>query len=38
MTKEWDRERIEKLRDLIEKYRYACHVLDKSLVSDAANW
>ena len=29
--------RIEKLKDLIEKYRYSYHVLDKSLVSDAVN-
>ncbi|KKQ18272.1 MAG: ligase protein [Berkelbacteria bacterium GW2011_GWA1_36_9] len=37
MTKEQTKLRIEKLRDLIEKYRYAYHVLDKSLVSDAVN-
>ena len=29
--------RINKLKKLIEKYRYAYHVLDKSLVSDAVN-
>ncbi len=29
--------RIEKLRELIEKYRYSYHVLDKSLASDAIN-
>ena len=29
--------RIKKLKDLIEEYRYAYHVLDKSLVSDAVN-
>ncbi|MDD4271918.1 MAG: NAD-dependent DNA ligase LigA [Patescibacteria group bacterium] len=30
------KKRIEKLRSEIEKYRYAYHVLDKSLISDAA--
>lgn len=30
------KKRIEKLREEIEKYRYAYHVLDKSLISDAA--
>ena len=30
------KKRIEKLRQEIEKYRYAYHVLDKSLISDAA--
>ena len=29
--------RIEKLKELIEKYRYSYHVKDKSLVSDAVN-
>ncbi len=29
--------RIEKLKSLIEKYRYSYHVLDKSLVTDAVN-
>ena len=28
--------RIEKLRQEINRYRYAYHVLDKSLISDAA--
>ena len=28
--------RIEKLKKAINKYRYAYHVLDKSLISDAA--
>jgi len=37
MTKEEAKQRIEKLRELIEKYRYAYHVLDKSLVSDEVN-
>ena len=37
MTKEEAKNRIEKLRELIEKYRYSYHVLDKSLVSDAVN-
>ncbi|KKQ90778.1 MAG: ligase protein, partial [Berkelbacteria bacterium GW2011_GWA1_39_10] len=30
-------QRIEKLKELIEKYRYSYHVLDKSLVSDEVN-
>jgi len=30
------KKRIEKLKQEIEKYRYAYHVLDKSLISDAA--
>ena len=37
MNKKQVRERILKLRKLIEKYRYAYHVLDKPLVSDAVN-
>jgi len=37
MTKEEAKLRIEKLRELIEKYRYSYHVLDKSLVSDEVN-
>ncbi|MCL5407503.1 MAG: NAD-dependent DNA ligase LigA [Patescibacteria group bacterium] len=37
MTKVEAKNRIEKLKELIEKYRYAYHVLDKSLVSDAVN-
>ncbi len=37
MTKEAAKQRIEKLRELIEKYRYSYHVLDKSLVSDEVN-
>jgi len=36
MDKEQTKKRIEKLRQEIEKYRYAYHVLDKSLISDAA--
>lgn len=36
MTKEEARERIGKLKKEIEKYRYAYHVLDKPLISDAA--
>jgi len=35
--KEKAKERIEKLKTLIEKYRYAYHVLDKSLISDEAH-
>src|SRR3989344_4238499 len=31
------KKRAEKLRNEVEKYRYAYHVLDKSLVSDAVN-
>ena len=37
LNKEDAKDRIEKLRELIEKYRYAYHVLDKSLVTDAVN-
>jgi len=37
MNKQETKNRIKKLRELIEKYRYAYHVLDKSLVSDAVN-
>jgi len=37
MNKEQAKQRIEKLRELIEKYRYSYHVFDKSLVSDAIN-
>ena len=37
MNKNEAKKRIEKLRELIEKYRYSYHVLDKSLVSDAVN-
>ena len=37
MTKEEAKNRIEKLRELIEKYRYSYHVLDKSEVSDEVN-
>lgn len=37
MTKDEAKKRIEKLRREIERYRYAYHVLDKSLVSDAVN-
>lgn len=37
MTKQEAQERIEKLRREIDRYRYAYHVLDKSLVSDAVN-
>lgn len=33
MTKSQAKKRIEKLRNLIEKYRYSRHVLDKELVS-----
>lgn len=36
MEKQLAKKRIEKLREEIEKYRYAYHVLDKSLISDAA--
>jgi len=36
MDKQAVKKRIEKLRGEIEKYRYAYHVLDKSLISDAA--
>jgi len=37
MNKEEAKQRIEKLRELIEHYRYSYHVLDKSLVSDEVN-
>src|SRR3989344_4379194 len=36
MTKEEAKSRIGKLRKEIEKYRHAYHVLDQSLISDAA--
>lgn len=36
MDKMQAKKRMEKLRSEIEKYRYAYHVLDKSLISDAA--
>ncbi|MGC8651286.1 MAG: NAD-dependent DNA ligase LigA, partial [Minisyncoccia bacterium] len=36
MTKEEAKKRIEVLRKEIEKYRYAYHVLDQSLISDEA--
>ena len=36
MDKTQVKKRIEKLKQEIEKYRYAYHVLDKSLISDAA--
>ncbi|MFA6307164.1 MAG: NAD-dependent DNA ligase LigA [Patescibacteria group bacterium] len=36
MDKEQAKKRIAKLRSEIETYRYAYHVLDKSLISDAA--
>lgn len=37
MTKDEAKKRIEKLRKLIDKYRYEYHVLDTQEVSDAAN-
>lgn len=37
MTEEEAKQRIEKLKELIEKYRYSYHVLDKSEVSDEVN-
>ncbi|MDO8462877.1 MAG: NAD-dependent DNA ligase LigA [bacterium] len=37
MTKRQARERIERLRREIHRYRYAYHVLDTSLISDAAS-
>lgn len=37
MTKSEAKERIEKLRGLIDRYRYEYHVLDKQEVSDAVN-
>lgn len=36
MTKEEAKERIEKLKEIINKARYSYHVLDKSLMSDDA--
>ncbi len=36
MSKEEARRRIEKLREVIDKYRYAYHVENKSLISDEA--
>lgn len=36
MTKQQAKKRIEKLKSEINRYRYAYHVLDKSLISDAA--
>ena len=36
MDRQQAKKRIEKLRSEIEKYRYAYHALDKSLISDAA--
>ncbi|MDO8425628.1 MAG: NAD-dependent DNA ligase LigA [bacterium] len=36
MTKVQARQRIAKLREEIDRYRYAYHVLDQSLISDAA--
>ncbi len=36
MDKQEAKKRIEKLRQEINRYRYAYHVLDKSLISDAA--
>jgi DNA ligase (NAD+) len=36
MEKQPAKKRIEKLKQAIEKYRYAYHVLDQSLISDAA--
>ena len=37
MTKEEAKEHIEKLKELIERYRYSYHVFDKSEVSDEVN-
>ena len=37
MTRNKAKERLTKLREVVERYRYAYHVLDKSLVSDAVN-
>ena len=37
MNKIEAKKRIEKLRQIIDKYRYAYHVLDKPLVCDAVN-
>ena len=36
MEKEAAKKRIDKLKKVIERYRHAYHVLDKSLISDAA--
>ena len=36
MTKEEAKERIEKLKEIINKARYSYHVLDKALMSDDA--
>lgn len=36
MSKQQDRARIEKLRELINDYRYHYHVLDESIMSEAA--
>lgn len=36
MTKEEAKKRIAKLREAIDEYRYAYHVLNKSVISDAA--
>jgi len=36
MNKQQAKKRIEELKKVIEKYRYAYHVLDKSLISDEA--
>ena len=37
MTKAEAKKRVEKLRQLIDKYRYEYHVLDKQEVSDSVN-
>jgi len=37
MTKQEAKERIKKLKELVERNRYAYHVLDKPLVSDAVD-
>jgi DNA ligase (NAD+) len=37
MTKQEAKARIEKLKEEVERYRYAYHVLDRSEISDAAN-
>src|SRR3989344_3302702 len=37
MTKQDAKKRIEKLKKLIDKYRFEYHVLDKPSVSDAIN-
>ncbi|MEK7462974.1 MAG: NAD-dependent DNA ligase LigA, partial [Patescibacteria group bacterium] len=36
MNRKEAKERIDELKRVIEKYRYAYHVLDKSLISDEA--